>query len=183
MKWLNNLPEWILGIIGMVTFLVLFFLVVEVYWKFQIFWVWLWLSIPIIAYFVYSGKLDDHLTEKGIKSLHIWLMAFAVGMSLILFFDYSLKEKFGHYFLKGSKFFTVDSGNEDEDGNPVILHEYFTPTVWGRFVLGAYDWIKWGLCFLFPYILHKSFKRSIDAKERKREKRERLEYPQKNQLN
>src|SRR5260221_7850038 len=128
MKWLNNLPEWILGIIGIVVFIVIVVLVGDVYRKFQSLWVCLWFSIPIMAYIISTRRLDAHLTEKGMKSLRVWLMVFAVGMSFIIFFDYDLKAKFGHYFFKGSKFWAADLGDEDDYGNPVLSHEYFAPT-------------------------------------------------------
>jgi hypothetical protein len=180
MKWLNKLPEWVLGIIGLVAFLLFMFLAGEVYRKFQVLWAWLWLSIPVIAYIVGTRKLDAHLTEKGMKSLHVWLMVFAIGMSFLVFFDYDLKAKFGHYFFKGSKFWVADYGDTDDEGRPVVSHEYFAPTAWGRFVLSAYDWVKMGLCFLLPYILHKSFEHAIDAKEQESYEQERLEYLRKN---
>jgi hypothetical protein len=127
MKWLNKLPEWVLGIVGLVAFLLIMMLAGEVYRKFQVLWAWLWLSIPVIAYIVGTRKLDAHLTEKGMKSLHVWLMVFAVAMSFLVFFDYDLKAKFGHYFFKGSKFWVADYGDTDEDGMPVVSHDISLP--------------------------------------------------------
>jgi hypothetical protein len=176
MKWHNKIPEWVLGIVGLVSFLLIMILVSEIYRRFQMLWVCLWLSTPAMAYVVGSRRLDPHLTETGFKSLHLWLMVFAVGMSFLVFFDHSLKANFGHYFFKGSQFWVTDDGDTDDNGNPVASYEYYAPTRWGRFVLGAYDWVVIGLCLLLPFILHMSFQRSFRAKEQERYEQERLEY-------
>jgi hypothetical protein len=179
MKWLKNLaesiPEWILGIISIVVFCVIAWATGGVYRKFLVLWVCLWLLTPVIAFIVGTGKLDAYLTEKGMKSLYVWLMVFAVVMSFILFFDDDLRVRFGHYFFKGSKFWIADTGMEDDDGNPETAYTFYAPTAWGRFVLRAFNWVKMGLCVLLPLILHKSFEHAIRVQEQKRCEQQRLE--------
>jgi len=174
MQWLKKIPEWVLGVVVLALLLLAAALVGEVYRKFQVLWACLWLSIPILAYVVSSGKLDAHLTEKGFRSLRVWLMVFAVIMSFIVFSDHDLKAKFGHYFFKGSEFWVANY--IDTDGRRMISHEFNAPTGWGRFVLRAYDFVLFGLCLLLPYLLNRSFERSIRAKQQERYEQERLEY-------
>jgi len=172
MKWTNKLadsiPEWILAIIAFAAFVVSAWWAGAIYRKFLVFWISLWLFTPGVAYIIGSGKLDDHLTEKGMKAFRVWLMSFSVVMSFIIFFDDDLRAKFGHYFFKGSKFWIDDSGMQDDDGNPMISHYFFAPTAWGTFVLRLFNWVKMGLCLLLPYILHKSFEHAIRVQEQRR---------------
>ena len=85
MKWFEKVPDWVRGIIGLAAFFLISYFLSVAYSKFQVLWVCLWLSIPVAAYVVGTGRLDDHLTEKGMKSLHVWLMVFAVAMSIVFF--------------------------------------------------------------------------------------------------
>jgi hypothetical protein len=174
MRWFSKIPQWVLVVISLVVFFLIVALVGEIYRRFRVLWVCLWLGLPVVAYIVSSGTLDAHLTEKGFKSLRVWLLIFAVGMSFVVLFDRDLKEIFGHHFIKGSKFWYADYGDTDDYGNPVATHEYYAPTAWGRFVLGAYEWVKIGLCILLPTILYWSFERSLRTKEQERYEQERL---------
>jgi len=159
--------EWLQFIVGFVVIFIVAKVTAEVYRRFQLLLVCLWLSIPALAYIIGTRKLDAHLTERGFKSLRIWLMIFAVGMSFIVFLDYDLKARFGHYVFKGSEFWLAGVGHPDG-----VSQEYFAPTAWGRFVLGAYDWILLGFYILLPYILYWSFHRSSREETRFKKKSE-----------
>lgn len=180
-KWLDKLPEWVLGIIGFAALLPILFLVGNIYRQFQMLWVYLWFSIPVIAYLVSSGRLNAYLTLKGIKYLHIWLMVYAVFMSLVVCFDRDLKERFGTYYIKGAQFWYADKGIMDDYGYSVFSQEYYAPTAWGRFVLGGYDLVTICLCLLIPYLLHKAFARSIATKKRDRYEQESVDSIRKDQ--
>ena len=151
-----------------------------VYRAHRLAWVGVLIALPLLAMVIVRGRhLDFHLTEKGMKALHICCVLVTVVLSFTIMMDNHLENRFAHHSFHG-RVWIENEGDTNDQGEPVATTEYYAPTAAGRFVLGAYPWAVATIGFIFSFTVHWAFVPSLEQKVKDRLEAERLDYIRQN---
>lgn len=136
----------------LVAIFVAFGLAVNSFQNNLITWVSIWVSMPLIASFVWLSKIKDRLLLNEAGRWRKLSFGLTLALSVLILTNFTRFENlFGHHFIDGYEF------HIDKERSPYDIEAIRITTSHksGKIALWSFQWAMIALCMLVPYLTHR----------------------------
>ena len=158
--------ELVLGIIGLVVLCIAAALLGEAFRAYTLFFVGLWIAVPVFACLLLRAGVRDSFTLAGLRRVRPLLMTLVVVISFAMFacLD-TVRNRFGKHYIQGYSYWLAEP-EEDDTGRMYYPGDHWTAkTSSGRWAIALLNCLIYASIVGLPTITWKASSAAINKKE------------------